>query len=125
MELSDLVDDGIVRAAASMFPVEVKVQGTGYATSRFILAKSPDDEWYAMAWRLDGTGQPVQFVFEPVSSISKFTTAMVVVSTDRGNVIVTPSSGGCCGNRLKSYNPFGASVKLARVAVTDEEKHGT
>ncbi|QBZ72682.1 hypothetical protein SEA_GODONK_63 [Gordonia phage GodonK] len=120
MELMDLVEDGVVRAAASMFPVEVTVDSAGFATARFILAKSPDDDWYALGWRLDNMGKPSMFVYTKVIDIVSFRTSLIDVNTEAGRILVRPSSGGCCGNRLKTYNPFGPSVSLARVPVSKE-----
>ena len=122
MNLEDFVVDGVVSAAASMFPTLVEVSSMGQSPCRFLLVLEPvTKDWWAMAWVSSATGDPSQILFSRVERVHTFSTSRVELATeDRGQVVVTPSGGGCCGNRLRSFNPFPAAT-LAHLPLNSVE----
>lgn len=122
LSLESLVKDGAVRAGASLYPVDVTVNGSGVTATRFILAQEPTDEnprWIALAWRSSQSGgSPDLFLSQFVAELHVFAPGRLYLTTESGaSVQVTASSGCGCGGRLKSLKPFGATVRLDQVPV--------
>lgn len=122
LPLESLVKDGAVRAGASLYPVDVAVNGSGVSGTRFILAQEAVEEnprWAALAWRNSQTGGlPDLFLAQYVSEIHSFGPGRLYLTTESGtSVLVTASNGCSCGSRLKSLRPFGNDVRLDQVPV--------
>ena len=117
MELQDFVKEDKVYVSASVFPVQLTVNSAGRSPVRFMLLKHPtEDEWWAAAWATS-YGSVEQVLFGKVTEALKVHVSGIELMVDPGDgfsthVSAVPSSGGCCGNRLKSWNPFGPGVQL-------------
>lgn len=123
LDISTLVaEDGAVRAAASMFPVTAMLDSSGIASTRFILAQVPGTaeapQWVACVWRANPRGgDPLLMVSERVARISAFSTQNVALLLETGQLLTLRPDGGCgCGSRLKTWQPWGPSVRLHAVA---------
>lgn len=122
--LEEFVRDGRVMAAASLFPVSIEANSAGRSPVRFMAIKHPDTKkWWASAWMTTTRrNNPEHILFGEVAEVFEMTSSRIQMIVDvRADdeadpelvtITVTPSSGGCCGNRLKSWNPFGPSVML-------------
>lgn len=120
MRLEDFVQDGTVYAAASVFPVQLDINSTGRSPVRFMLLNHPDGSWWAAAWATTYTTmQPEQLLLAKVTKANRVHVSEInLLVQNEGSehlyhVIAKPSSGGCCGSRLKSWQPFGAGVSMS------------
>lgn len=122
-DISALVTaDGAVRAAASMFPVMSMLDSSGLSGTKFVLAQIPGTEdapqWVACVWRSNPRGgDPLLMISEKVTRVSAFTTQNIALLLETGQLLTIRPDGGCgCGSRLKTWQPWGASVRLHAVA---------
>lgn len=116
MTLDEFVVDARVYAAASVFPVHLEMHSTGRSPVRFMLLNHPDGTWWAAAWINTYTSATPELVLlarvVTAHGISAKSIVLDVASDDGSSVHtvrVTPSAGGCCGSRLKSWQPFGSA----------------
>lgn len=118
---SDYILEGRVAVGASVFPVTVTTNSSGLSPARFMLVRHGVnlDDWVAMAWKNSYTGPEIMLCSKVIDVVT-FTSRAIDVDTEIGRVSVRSSSGGCCGNRLKNWNPFG-SATLSRVAHPSEK----
>lgn len=118
MNLDEFIDDGQVNVAASMFPVSVDVSSTGVSPARFMLLHHPNGEWWTAAWVMSTIGEPSLLLMSKVVETYQIDVSCIRFLSTSGAVTVTPSSGGCCGNRLRSWSPFPPGVVLAHMSMT-------
>lgn len=119
-DLDSLIVDSSVSVGAILFPVKISAAGAGVSPTRFFLFRSPgteDQHWVAAAWKGSMTGGDPELVFaERVSLIYKFTAQGVdLLLANETRVVVSPVSGCGCGSRLKSFKPFGNTVRMDQV----------
>ena len=115
-DLAQFVQDGLVQAAASMFPVELIRNSVGRSPVRLMLLFNPTDgSWWVAAWASSARGgSPERLLLEKITDVHQISVSRVSVQVQNSqDVLAVPSGGGCCGNRLKSWNPFGEGVTLA------------
>lgn len=122
VQLSEFVVDGQARAAASVFPATVTVNSAGASPLRFMMLHHPNGQWYAAAWVSSQTGnEPNMTLLARVDEVFSFSSSAIALRTEVGHVSVIPTGqGGCCGNRLRGYNPFGPGVQLAHETYSPE-----
>ena len=125
-DLDSLVSDGVVRVAASRFPVQIVLDSQGVSPARFTMAQisgpdGPSDptdpsSWVAVVWvgsQVGGT--PPVLVAEQVKSIVSFTTSSIQLLLNTGQLlVVTPARGCGCGSVLKAYRGW-SSARLVGV----------
>lgn len=110
-DLDSLVEDGVVRVAASRFPVTATVDSFGESPVRFAMARVPGTElgapgaWVAVVWKSNQMGgTPVVALAELVQRIVAFNVNSTHLLLENGStLVVTPSRGCGCGSILKSY----------------------
>ncbi|AKJ72541.1 hypothetical protein PP301_gp003 [Gordonia phage GMA2] len=118
-DMAMFVQNGTAHVAASVFPVQITMNSSGRSPARFMLVRHPETEdWWAAAWVSTYSAKPMRVVFGKVLkahtvSVSGFDLEVETEDGETSRVLVKPSSGGCCGNRLKNWNPFGSGVILA------------
>lgn len=108
-ELDQFVEDGFVKAAASVFPIELKINSAGQSPVRLVIVHKPDETWWALAWASSAyTGQPQKILMAEIRDVHQLDIKGIrLTAVDGREIIATPTSrGGCCGNRLKNWNPF-------------------
>ncbi|QGF20243.1 hypothetical protein SEA_SIXAMA_64 [Gordonia phage Sixama] len=111
--LDDFVNNGEVHVAASVFPVSIDINGSGRSPVRFMMLRHPNGAWWAAAWGSSSSGKPAQVLWGQVRTVFKLDIYGIdILLEDETRVLTKPSSGGCCGNRLRSWNPFGPEVIL-------------
>ena len=115
-DLNPFIKDGVVHAAASMFPVELIKNSAGRSPVRLmILFNHENNSWWVAAWASSPySGNPERVLLAEIITADVITVSRIELTLeDSVKVIAIPSRGGCCGNRLKSWNPFGDGVILA------------
>lgn len=121
-DLDSLVEDGVVRVAASRFPVVATVDSFGESPTRFAMARVPGTElgvsgaWVAVVWKSNQMGgDPIVALAEPVHRIVAFSVNSMHMILENGSTLtVTPSRGCGCGSVLKSYRGW-PSARLSSV----------
>lgn len=120
--ISELVsEDKAVFAGASLFPVHAAMGGAGLSGTRFVLAQVPgtadSPEWVACVWASNPTGgTPTLHIAEKVDTIAVFTPQHISLLLEDGRILSVTPTGGCgCGSRLRSWQPWGPSVRLHQV----------
>lgn len=110
-DLDSLVEDGVVRVAASRFPVVATVNSFGESPTRFAMARVPGTElddpgaWVAIVWKSNPMGgNPIVALAEVVQRIVAFTVNSTHLVLENGStLVITPSRSCGCGSLLKSY----------------------
>lgn len=122
IDISSLVVDGSsVYAAAMKFPVQAQLDSAGLSPTKFVMAQIPgtqeDPEWVAIVWKGDPSGGlPVLMLSEPVKSVLQFTVSSIVLDLQNGQRLSITPDGSCgCGQRLKSWQPWGNGIRLLSV----------
>lgn len=122
IDISSLVVDGTsVYAAAMKFPVQARLDSAGLAPTKFVMAQLPgtqeNPEWVAIVWKGSPTGaEPVLMLSEPVKNIVKFTVSSIILDLMNGQRLEITPDGSCgCGQRLKSWQPWGNGIRLLSV----------
>jgi hypothetical protein len=125
-DLDSLVSDGVVRVAASRFPVQVVLDSQGVSPARFAMAQIPGPDgpsdpadpssWVAIVWVGSQTGgTPPVTVAEQVQRITTFTTSSIQLVLNTGQLlVVTPARGCGCGSVLRAYRGW-PSARLVGV----------
>lgn len=115
VDLSAFIKDGVVQAAASMFPVELVKNSAGRSPVRLMIVfNHVDQDWWVGAWASSSYGSPERILLDKIVTADLITVSRIELTvTDSVKVTAIPSRGGCCGNRLKSWNPFGDGAVLA------------
>lgn len=114
-DLDTLVTDGVVRASATLFPVDITIGSNGISPTRFTLAQVPgtdaDPEWVACAWQGNPTGgTPILILASKVDRVLAFSPSKIVVLIEGGTHVSVGASAGCgCGNVLKNYRGWAGS----------------
>ncbi|QEM41540.1 hypothetical protein SEA_FORZA_71 [Gordonia phage Forza] len=126
MELADFIEDGQVQVAASVFPVSLQINDVGRSPVRFMLLKHPSGDWWAAAWGSSTGAQPAQVLWGKVARVNRIDIYLIDIELEDGKrVLSSPSSGGCCGNRLRSWNPFDTQALLVHApyskVITDSQ----
>lgn len=118
-----VVKDNIVRACASVYPVDLWVidkdgKATATRSCRFVLAQHPEKAlWAALAWaNIAGEVSPVQVLSGWVRDIQRLDSRSIELVLDTDERIRARPQGGCaCGSRLRNWAPWGSSVQLASI----------
>lgn len=116
-----VMEGGFVCVSASMFPVSAVIGSAGVSPTRFMMVQKPgsgtDPEWVACVWQANSSGgDPIRLVCEDVTRITRFDTQNIVLLLANGQLLtITPASGCGCGDRLKTWQPWGKTASLRQV----------
>jgi hypothetical protein len=117
-----VIDGNAIHAAAMKFPVTAQLDSAGLAPTKFLLAQVPgtqeSPEWAALVWKANPTGgEPLLMLSEPVARVVVFTPSNIVLDLTNGQKLSITPEGSCgCGQRLKSWQPWGNAVRVHGVS---------